>query len=79
MAINAAHTPGPISSVTINLLCLNMKPPLLKFQYYNFFIANSEVSIKKVLLVLIVNGYAKDVLNKLPMEFAVEAQKIIER
>ena len=27
---------------------------------------------------LIVNGYAKDVLNKLPMEFAVEAQKLLE-
>ena len=25
---------------------------------------------------LIVNGYAKEVLNKLPMEFAVEAQKL---
>ena len=27
---------------------------------------------------LIVNGYAKEVLNKLPMEFAVEAQKLLE-
>ena len=26
---------------------------------------------------LIVNGYAKDVLKKLPMEFAVEAQKLL--
>jgi len=26
---------------------------------------------------LIVNGYAKDVLNKLPMEFAVEAQRLL--
>ncbi len=26
---------------------------------------------------LIVNGYARDVLNKLPMEFAVEAQKLL--
>lgn len=26
---------------------------------------------------LIVNGYAKDVLNRLPMEFAVEAQKLL--
>ena len=26
---------------------------------------------------LIVNGYAKDVLSKLPMEFAVEAQKLL--
>lgn len=27
---------------------------------------------------LIVNGYARDVLNKLPMEFAVEAQKLLQ-
>jgi Fe-S cluster assembly protein SufB len=25
-----------------------------------------------------VNGFSKDVLNKLPMEFAVEAQKLLE-
>ncbi len=27
---------------------------------------------------LIINGYAREVLNKLPMEFAVEAQKLLE-
>lgn len=26
---------------------------------------------------LIVNGYAKEVIKKLPMEFAVEAQKLL--
>ena len=26
---------------------------------------------------LIVNGYARDVITKLPMEFAVEAQKLL--
>jgi Fe-S cluster assembly protein SufB len=29
-------------------------------------------------IALIVNGFSKDVLNKLPMEFAVEAQKLLE-
>ncbi len=29
-------------------------------------------------IALIVNGYCKDVLNKLPMEFAIEAQKLLE-
>jgi Fe-S cluster assembly protein SufB len=28
-------------------------------------------------MALIVNGYAKEVLNQLPMEFAVEAQKLL--
>jgi hypothetical protein len=32
---------------------------------------------KEAAISLIVNGYAKDVLNKLPMEFAVEAQKLL--
>ncbi|MEG0252639.1 MAG: SufD family Fe-S cluster assembly protein, partial [Muribaculaceae bacterium] len=27
---------------------------------------------------LIVNGYAKEVMSKLPMEFAVEAQKLLQ-
>jgi len=27
---------------------------------------------------MIVNGYAKEVINKLPMEFAVEAQKLLQ-
>lgn len=27
---------------------------------------------------LIVNGYAKEVINKMPMEFAVEAQKLLQ-
>ena len=37
-----------------------------------------EVSAAAVKAVgLIVNGYAKEVLNKLPMEFAVEAQKLL--
>jgi len=33
---------------------------------------------KESAISLIVNGYAKDVLNKLPMEFAAEAQKLLE-
>jgi Fe-S cluster assembly protein SufB len=28
-------------------------------------------------IALIVNGYCKDVLNQLPMEFAIEAQKLL--
>jgi len=32
---------------------------------------------KEKAISLIVNGYAKEVLNKLPMEFAVEAQKLL--
>ncbi len=33
---------------------------------------------KEKAISIIVNGYCKDILNKLPMEFAVEAQKLLE-
>ena len=42
-----------------------------------FYCKQRGVSEEKAIS-LIVNGYAKDVLNKLPMEFAVEAQKLLE-
>jgi Fe-S cluster assembly protein SufB len=29
-------------------------------------------------IALIVNGYVREVINKLPMEFAVEAQKLLQ-
>jgi Fe-S cluster assembly scaffold protein SufB len=42
-----------------------------------FSIVTNVESYRKA-IVLIVNGFSKDVLNKLPMEFAVEAQKLLE-
>jgi Fe-S cluster assembly protein SufB len=33
--------------------------------------------IEEKAISLIVNGYCKEVLNQLPMEFAVEAQKLL--
>jgi ABC-type multidrug transport system fused ATPase/permease subunit len=39
-------------------------------------VSNVELITEKA-IGLIVNGYCKEVLNKLPMEFAVEAQKLI--
>jgi Fe-S cluster assembly protein SufB len=37
-----------------------------------------NVELTEKAIALIVNGFSKDVLNKLPMEFAVEAQKLLE-
>jgi Fe-S cluster assembly protein SufB len=37
-----------------------------------------NVEFQPKAIALIVNGFSKDVLNKLPMEFAVEAQKLLE-
>ena len=42
-----------------------------------FYCTQRGISEEKAIS-LIVNGYAKEVLNKLPMEFAVEAQKLLE-
>lgn len=41
-----------------------------------FYCKQRGISMEKA-IELIVNGYAKEVLNKLPMEFAVEAQKLL--
>lgn len=41
-----------------------------------FYIQQRGIDTEKAIS-LIVNGYAKEVLNKLPMEFAVEAQKLL--
>ena len=42
-----------------------------------FYCKQRGISEEKA-ITLIVNGYAKEVLNKLPMEFAVEAPKLLE-
>jgi Fe-S cluster assembly protein SufB len=42
------------------------------------FYCNQRGLDKENAVALIVNGYAREVLNKLPMEFAVEAQKLLQ-
>ncbi len=42
-----------------------------------FYCQQRGINIEKAIS-LIVNGYCKEVLNQLPMEFAVEAQKLLE-
>jgi len=42
-----------------------------------FYCNQRGISTEKA-IALIVNGFSKEVLNKLPMEFAVEAQKLLE-
>ena len=43
-----------------------------------FFYCNQRGIDTEKAIALIVNGFSKEVLNKLPMEFAVEAQKLLE-
>ena len=54
-----------------------MKPPLPKSVKTRSFIAIQRGIDTETAVALIVNGFAKEVMNQLPMEFAVEAQKII--
>jgi Fe-S cluster assembly protein SufB len=42
------------------------------------FYCNQRGLSTETAVALIVNGYTRDVINKLPMEFAVEAQKLLE-
>ena len=42
------------------------------------FYCNQRGISSEAAVALIINGYAKEVLNQLPMEFAVEAQKLLE-
>ena len=42
------------------------------------FYCNQRGIVTEKAIALIVNGFSKEVLNKLPMEFAVEAQKLLE-
>ena len=53
-----------------------MKPLHQRLVKTRYFIATKEELILKMRC-LIVNGFAKEVMNQLPMEFAVEAQKLL--
>ena len=55
-----------------------MKQQPVKLGKTKFFTVTNEELIQKKQFALIVNGFSKEVLNKLPMEFAVEAQKLLE-
>ena len=49
-----------------------------KIGEYQIFYCNQRGIGTEEAVALIVNGYCKEVLNKLPMEFAVEAKKLLE-
>jgi Fe-S cluster assembly protein SufB len=57
-------------SAKLNMRLQQVKLVKIKFSMQSTWNSNREGNP------LIVNGFSKDVLNKLPMEFAVEAQKL---
>ena len=58
-------------NMVIDALLMNHPYEEIAYEIYDF-----KRRDKKA-IGLIVNGYCKEVLNKLPMEFAVEAQKLL--
>ena len=54
-----------------------MKPQLQKINEDQLFYCNQRGLNQEEAVSLIVNGFCKEVLQQLPMEFAVEAQKLV--
>ena len=54
-----------------------MKLPLVRLEDQIFYCNQRGIDTEKA-IALIVNGFSKEVLNKLPMEFAIEAQNYLK-
>ncbi len=72
-----AHT-FPYMEVDNNSAIVEHEATTSKIGEDQIFYCNQRGISTEMAIGLIVNGYAKEVLNQLPMEFAVEAQKLLE-
>ena len=72
-----AHT-FPFIDVKNNSSTVEHEATTSKIGEDQMFYCNQRGIAEKEAVALIVNGYCKDVLQKLPMEFAVEAKKLLE-
>jgi Fe-S cluster assembly protein SufB len=73
---SGAHT-FPYIDVNNNSSIVEHEATTSKISEEQLFYCNQRGISPEDAVGLIVNGYAKQVLNKLPMEFAVEAQKLL--
>lgn len=71
-----AHT-FPYMDIHNNTAVVEHEATTSKISEDQLFYCNQRGISTEEAVGLIVNGYAKDVINKLPMEFAVEAQKLL--
>lgn len=71
-----AHT-FPYMDIHNNSAIIEHEATTSKISEAQLFYCNQRGISTEQAVGLIVNGYAKEVLNKLPMEFAVEAQKLL--
>ena len=72
-----AHT-FPYIEVINNTAMVEHEASTSKLGEDKIFYCNQRGIDTEKAIALIVNGFSKEVLNKLPMEFAVEAQKLLE-
>ena len=72
-----AHT-FPYIEVKNNTAKIEHEATTSKIGEDQIFYCNQRGIATEKAIALIVNGFSKEVLNKLPMEFAVEAQKLLE-
>ena len=71
-----AHT-FPYMDIHNNSAVIEHEAPTSKISEDQLFYCNQRGIGTEEAIGLIVNGYAKEVINKLPMEFAIEAQKLL--
>ena len=71
-----AHT-FPVMDIANNSSIVEHEATTSKISENQIFYCNQRGIPTEEAVGLIVNGYAKEVVNKLPMEFAVEAQKLL--
>ncbi len=72
-----AHT-FPYIDVNNDTAIVEHEATTSKISEDQIFYCNQRGISTETAIGLIVNGYAKEVINKLPMEFAVEAQKLLQ-
>ncbi len=73
----AAHT-FPYTDIQNQTAVLEHEATTSKISEDQIFYCNQRGLGEEEAIGLIVNGYVKEVVNKLPMEFAVEAQKLLQ-
>ncbi|MDD2244656.1 MAG: Fe-S cluster assembly protein SufB [Bacteroidaceae bacterium] len=72
-----SHT-FPYTDIQNNTAILEHEATTSKISEDQIFYCNQRGLNEEEAIGLIVNGYVKEVVNKLPMEFAVEAQKLLQ-
>ena len=75
--MNAAPTPCPISKAATRRARIEHEATTSKIADDQLFYCLPRGIPQEEAVALIVNGFCREVLQQLPMEFAVEAQKLV--